>query len=148
MEELEKITEFHIVQNPWTLEQLHILGPFGWRTDDNNNWNTHAYKRKTILKNLDRKYWVVRENNKERIVLDSTISDGYKKVFVESRKYVPIFYDEYMDFNGLPLKISGSIFPGHMSREMFTMREPGSFRVIFSPKTALCISSTGWWIRC
>ena len=101
LDELEKIAKFHIIQNPWSLEQLKILGANGWRTANNANSNSYAYKRETILRNPVEKYWIKRKNKKEMIVTDSTISDGYKMVFVESRKYVPIFYDKYFDINGL-----------------------------------------------
>ncbi|NQU84830.1 MAG: fasciclin domain-containing protein [Mariniphaga sp.] len=100
-DELEKITKFHIIQNPWSLEQLQSLSVNGWRTGDDTNWDSYAYKRQTILKNPVGKYWIKRSNKKEMIVIDSTISDGYKRVFVGSRKYVPIFYDEYLNINGL-----------------------------------------------
>jgi len=99
--ELEKITKFHIIQNPWSLEQLQTLGSDGWRTLDDANSKSYAYKRETILKNPDEKYWIKRENNKEMIVADSTIADCYKRVFTPSRKFVPIFYDKYFAVNGL-----------------------------------------------
>lgn len=98
---LEKITKFHIVQNPWSLEQLKSLGENGWRTAGDANSNAFAYKRETMLRNSDEKYWIKEENKKEVIVLDSTKSDNYKMVFVPSRKYVPVFYDEYLTNNGL-----------------------------------------------
>jgi len=101
-DELERITEFHIIQNPWSLDQLQSLSIFGWRTEEDTKKNTFAFKRETMFKNSDGKYWVEKNHKKEEmIVIDSTRSDDYKKVFVESRKYVPIFYDEYMDRNGL-----------------------------------------------
>ncbi|HEY3372662.1 MAG TPA: fasciclin domain-containing protein [Prolixibacteraceae bacterium] len=98
---LEKITKFHIIQDPWSLQQLKILGSDGWRTGDNANTNSYAYKRETILRNPDEKYWVKKANKKEIIVRDSTIADGYKMAFTQSRKYVPIFYDKYFSVNGL-----------------------------------------------
>jgi uncharacterized surface protein with fasciclin (FAS1) repeats len=101
LSELERITEFHIIQNPWTLEQLQSLSIYGWRAGDDSNSNSYAYKRQTILKNPIEKYWVREKKNKEMIVADSTVADRYKRVFVESRKYVPIFYDGYLDINGL-----------------------------------------------
>lgn len=100
-EELEKITKFHIIQNPWSLEQLKILGSNGWRTKSDSTSNSFAYKHETILKNPDEKYWIKRANKKELIVTDSTIANGYKMVFTSSRKFVPIFYDEYFAVNGL-----------------------------------------------
>ena len=51
LDELERITEFHVIQNPWSLEQLQILGAYGWRIGDNDNSNSYAYKRETMLRN-------------------------------------------------------------------------------------------------
>ncbi len=104
LEQLEKITEFHIIQNPWSLEQLQTLGITGWRAEENVNKNSFAFKRETMFKNPVEKYWIKKNNKSDRIISDSTISDGYKRVFVESRKYVPIFYDAYIDINGLTSK--------------------------------------------
>jgi uncharacterized surface protein with fasciclin (FAS1) repeats len=101
LDELERITEFHIVQNPWSYGQLQSLGINGWRTGENTNSNPHAYKRETMLRNPVEKYWIKRAKKKEMIVLDSTSSDGNKRVYVQSRKYVPIFYDEYVKTNGI-----------------------------------------------
>ncbi|MDP3432698.1 MAG: fasciclin domain-containing protein [Bacteroidota bacterium] len=101
LDELKKITKFHIIQNPWSLEQLKSLGVNGWKAPDDANSNPYAYKRETILKNSDEKYWIKRANKKEVIVVDSTISRNYKMVFVQSRKYVPIFYDAYLTKNGI-----------------------------------------------
>jgi uncharacterized surface protein with fasciclin (FAS1) repeats len=98
-EELEKITKFHIVQGPWSLGQLKTLGLNGWRDKDDSNPNSYAYKRETILRNPDQKYWIKRANKKNVIMEDSTIADGYKKVFTSSRKFVPIFYDNYFSVN-------------------------------------------------
>ncbi len=100
--ELEKIAEFHVIQNPWSLEQLKILGAYGWRTGNDLKSTSYAYKRETMLKNPMEKYWIKRSNKKEMVVMDSTISEAYKMVFVQSRKYVPIFYDEYFTVNNIP----------------------------------------------
>jgi uncharacterized surface protein with fasciclin (FAS1) repeats len=99
--ELENLTEFHIVQNPWTLEQLQTLSASGWRSEGEENWDSYAFKRQTIFKNPNERYWIQRNKKKEMIVMDSTISDGFKTVFVDSRKYIPIFYDEYINANGI-----------------------------------------------
>ncbi len=101
LEQLVKITEFHIIQNPWSLEQLKSLGVNGWSTGEDANSNPLAFKRETMLRNPVEKYWIKRAKKKEMIVMDSTASDGYKRVYVQSRKYVPIFYDEYLKVNGI-----------------------------------------------
>lgn len=100
-DKLEKITEFHVIQNPWTLDQLQGLSAYGWRSENNEDRYSYAYKRQTMLKNPVEKYWIKKTDNKERIVLDSTTSDRYKKVYVESRKNVPIFYDDYIAVNDI-----------------------------------------------
>ncbi len=100
-DELEKISEFHVIQNPWTYEQLQSLTAFGWRTVDNSNRYSYAYKRQTMFKNPNEKYWFIKDDKDYRIVLDSTVSANYKKVYEDSRKYVPIFYDQYMTVNGI-----------------------------------------------
>lgn len=99
--ELERLVKFHIIQNPWTLVQLKSLGKDGWRTKETTNVNSYAYKRETILRNADEKYWIIKEKKKERIVRDSTIADQYKRVYTSSRKFVPIFYDQFFAVNGL-----------------------------------------------
>lgn len=101
LDELERITEFHIVQNPWSYGQLQSLGINGWRKGEAANTNPLAYKRETMLRNPDEKYWINKNKNKEMIVLDSINSVGYKRVYVQSRKYVPVFYDEYVKTNGI-----------------------------------------------
>ena len=93
---LEKIAEFHVIQNPWSFEQLQNLSAFGWRTKDDGNLNSYAFKRETILKNPIEKYWIKNEDKNEMIVTDSLSSQKFKKVFVESRKYAPVFYDKFM----------------------------------------------------
>lgn len=100
-EQLEKMVKFHIIQNPWSLGQLKTLGMNGWRTKDDANVNSYAYKRETILKNPNEKYWIQRQKKKEFIVSDSAIAERYKRVYTSSRKYVPLFYDEYLAVNGL-----------------------------------------------
>lgn len=97
--ELEKIAEFHIIQNPWSLEQLKTLSAFGWREREDGKVYSYAYKRMTMNKDPIDKYWIKKDREQEMIVLDSTISNGYKKVFVETRKNTPIFYDAYLNVN-------------------------------------------------
>ncbi len=101
LDELERITEFHIVQNPWSFEQLQSLSAYGWRTRNDAKVYSYAYKRQTILQNPVEKYWIRKNRDQEMIVMDSIGSDRYKKVYVQSRKNVPIFYDEFLNVNGI-----------------------------------------------
>jgi uncharacterized surface protein with fasciclin (FAS1) repeats len=101
LDELERIAKFHIIQSPWTFEQLQSLGVLGWKTGNDNASNPHAFKRVTMLQNPVEKYWIRRIRKKNMIVMDSTISNGYKRVFIQSKKYVPVFYDDYLKLNGI-----------------------------------------------
>lgn len=100
-EAIEEMVEFHVLQNPWTLEQLQSLGEYGWRTGKVSSPSAYAFKRQTILKNPVEKYWIKRKGNREVIVSDPALADDFKRVFVESRKYAPVFYDAYMEIHGL-----------------------------------------------
>lgn len=99
--ELDRLTRFHIIQNQWSLLQLKSLGMNGWRTVNTTNVNFYAYKFETILRNPDEKYWIKKAKKKEMIVRDSTQADQYKRAYTSSRKYVPVFYDQYLAVNGL-----------------------------------------------
>lgn len=101
LDELNRIAEFHIIQNPWSHQQLQILGIDGWRKGEGANTSPLAYKRETMLRNPVEKYWIKKVNNKKSIVLDSIASDGYRRVYVQSRKFVPIFFDEYVKTNSI-----------------------------------------------
>ncbi|MBL7965674.1 MAG: fasciclin domain-containing protein [Prolixibacteraceae bacterium] len=101
LEELKKITKFHIIQFPWSLDQLKSLGVDGWKTTEDGNSNPYAYKHETILKNPDEKYWIKRASGKEIILMDSIKAGSSKKVFVPSRKYLPNYYDDFMTKNGI-----------------------------------------------
>ncbi len=101
MDELERITEFHIIQNPWTYDQLQSLGINGWKTGNDDKSNPYAFKRETISRNPNEKYWTKRVKKREVIVMDSIDSDRSRKVYVPSRKYVPLFCDEYFTKSGL-----------------------------------------------
>ncbi|MFC2089627.1 fasciclin domain-containing protein [Bacteroidota bacterium] len=118
VEELRIIVKSHILQNPWTLDQLQGIDQNGWRSNDNGNWRSYAFKFQTIFKNSNEKYWIKRNNNVDRIVMDSTIANDFRIVYTGSRKYAPVFYDEYVDANG----ISSEDFSFYFGRAY----EPGS----------------------
>ncbi len=99
-QELENLVERHILQNGWSLKQMKSLDIYGWiDEDDPANDKPRGYKRQTIQKDPNKKYFI---SSNDQIV-DSTESDDYKKVFTESRKYGPLFFDEYFGVNELRL---------------------------------------------
>lgn len=96
MNELLDIVKFHIIQNAWSKKQLSMLDIYGWIDPSDPESEPRAYKRQTLLKEPDRKYWVKTQKEKNTIV-DSSEANGYKTVYTRSRKYAPIFYDEMFD---------------------------------------------------
>lgn len=99
--ELQKLTKFHIIQDQWTLKQLKILGANGWKTKTDGNTNPFAFKHETMLRNPNEKYWIKKVDGTEVIVLDSALSDRDKRVYVPSRKFAPVFYDDFLTTNSL-----------------------------------------------
>jgi uncharacterized surface protein with fasciclin (FAS1) repeats len=100
-QELENLVERHVLQNGWSLKQLQSLDIYGW-IDKNNpdNDEPRGYKRQTIQKDPDKKYFIVSEGQNDRIV-DSIESSRYKKVFTSARKYGSLFFDDYLGVNDL-----------------------------------------------
>lgn len=95
--ELEKLVRFHIVQNGWTIGQLRSLDFQGWIDSGDPFYNKpKGYKRATILLDSLKKEWIKVEKFDSRIVKESGAND-YRVVFPDSRKYVPLFYQEYFD---------------------------------------------------
>ena len=100
-EELERIVKFHIIQNAWSREQLQSLDIYGWiDKDDPGNDKPRGFKRQTLLRDDNKKYWVHSDKGVTTIV-DSAGSNTFRKVFTKSRKYVPIFFDDYFTVNNL-----------------------------------------------
>ena len=99
--DLERIVKFHIIQNSWSKLQLQSLDIYGWIDSfDPENNKPRGYKRQTLLRDENKKYWV--NNDKGNLtIVDSANSNSFRKVFNKSRKYVPIFFDAYFPINKL-----------------------------------------------
>lgn len=102
--ELEKIVKFHIVQNPWRRDQFTKLDISGWiDTLDLNNNKPRGYKRETLLRNADAKYGVKNRNLVEVSIVDTTATTWHRRVYTDSRKYAPIFFQQYFSIYDLSL---------------------------------------------
>ncbi len=94
--ELVRIVKYHIVQNPWSTEQLRSLDIYGWIDSlDINNDEPRGYKRATLLRDKDRNYGIAQDEDDKLIIVDTLKSDWYRRQTTDSRKYAPIFYKEY-----------------------------------------------------
>ena len=102
LEELTRIVKYHIVQNPWSREQLKSLDIYGWiDTLDINNDEPRGYKRETLLREKDRKFGVMYDEGNILTIVDTLESPWYRRQTIDSRKYAPIFYQEYFDIYDL-----------------------------------------------
>lgn len=100
--ELTRLVKTHIVQNPWTKDQLRSLDVFGWiDTLDVNNDKPRGYKRETLLKEPNRKYGWIQLRDGSTPIVDTLNTTHHRRVITDSRKYIPIFYQEYFDIYDL-----------------------------------------------
>ena len=101
-QELTRIVKYHIVQNPWSTEQLRSLDIYGWIDSlDLNNDEPKGFKRETLLRDKDRNYGMAQNLEKHLIIVDTLQSPWFRKQATDSRKYAPIFYKEYFDIYDL-----------------------------------------------
>jgi uncharacterized surface protein with fasciclin (FAS1) repeats len=100
--ELEKIVKFHIVQNPWRRDQFRQLDVYGWiDTLSLYNNEPHGFKRETVLRNSNRKYGVKNRNLVDVSIVDTTATTWHRRVYTDSRKFAPIFFQEYFRIKDL-----------------------------------------------
>jgi uncharacterized surface protein with fasciclin (FAS1) repeats len=99
-DELTRIVKFHIIQNAWSKEQLQMLDIGGWIDPNDPESEPRAYKKQTLLKDSNKKYWV-KTYRGEHTIVDSAEANDYKTVFTRSRKYVPVYYMDFFDIFNL-----------------------------------------------
>ncbi len=100
VEELNRIVRFHVLLNGWTKTQLRTLDYQGWINPNDKYYNVpRGYKRQTWLKDPNKKLWVTFEKG-EYTIVEPGQSDNYRTVLTDSRKYIPLYYKEYMDYYG------------------------------------------------
>ena len=103
--ELTEIVKYHIVQNPWSKDQLRTLDIYGWiDTLDLNNNKPKGFKRETLLLYPNRKYGIASSgtgSTSKFIILDTLQTNRYRRVITDTRKFVPIFYQEYFNIYDL-----------------------------------------------
>jgi uncharacterized surface protein with fasciclin (FAS1) repeats len=104
LEELDRLVKFHIVQNQWSREQLTSLDVNGWiDIDDPFNDKPRGFKRETVLMTENPKFGIkdIGVNTVDIIVVDTTETGRYRYVARDSRKFAPLFYQEYFAINEL-----------------------------------------------
>ncbi|PIF05197.1 MAG: hypothetical protein CSA36_07925, partial [Draconibacterium sp.] len=102
---LEELIKYHVVQNPWSKIQLRSLDVFGWiDTLDLNNNEPKGFKRETLFREPNRKYgWdtYVKNSKTSPLLVDTLSASRFRRVLTDSRKYVPVFYQEYFNIYDL-----------------------------------------------
>ncbi|MFA9388212.1 MAG: fasciclin domain-containing protein [Prolixibacteraceae bacterium] len=104
--ELLALVKYHIVQNPWSRDQLRSLDVNGWiDPEDEFNDKPRGYKRETLLLGKDAKYGIktIYGDIDELMIVDTTQSSWHRKVATDSRKFAPIFFQEYFGIYNLKL---------------------------------------------
>ena len=103
LDELKPLVKYHLVQNPWSKDQLQQLDVWGWiDTLDVNNNKPKGYKRETLLKQGNRKLGVVFNEDDKAIQITDTLNSDYNRVYMtDSRKFVPIFFKDYFSIYDL-----------------------------------------------
>jgi uncharacterized surface protein with fasciclin (FAS1) repeats len=102
--ELKDMVKYHIVQNPWSRDQLRSLDIYGWiDPDDDYNNKPRGYKRETLLLQKNSKFGVkLYPNDKDKMmIIDTTKTSWHRIAATDSRKYAPLFYSEYFSINDL-----------------------------------------------
>jgi len=104
--ELSRLIKYHIVQNPWSKLQLRSLDVFGWiDTLDIENNKPKGFKRETLLLDEDVKYGVAgignNIRNRRTIIIDTLETNWHRRAITDSRKFVPIFFQEYFNIYDL-----------------------------------------------
>jgi uncharacterized surface protein with fasciclin (FAS1) repeats len=102
-EELLDLVRSHMIQNPWSRDQLQQANEEGWIDPwDRYHREPWGYKRQTLNREPNRRYWVKYDiPGRAWKIVDSTESTDFRIVYQPSRKYVPVFFDRYMELAGL-----------------------------------------------
>jgi len=104
--EVVKLVKYHLVQNAWSKKQLTQLDIYGWiDTLDLKNNEPKGYKRETLLLGKNQKYGVAWSKYKKfgyplirrTNIVDTTQTNWTRRVYTDSRKFVPIFFKGYFD---------------------------------------------------
>jgi uncharacterized surface protein with fasciclin (FAS1) repeats len=104
--ELEELVKFHVVQNPWSRDQLRSLDVNGWiDVDDPYNDKPRGFKRETLLQEDHNKFGVrnIGVNTRDLIIIDTTLTSWNRMTINNTRKHAPFFYSEFFGIYNLQL---------------------------------------------
>jgi uncharacterized surface protein with fasciclin (FAS1) repeats len=97
-EVLNRLVKYHIVQNPWSTDQLKSLDVYGWiDSTDISNDEPRGFKRETLLRERNPKYGIVQNIDRRLVITDTLNSPWYRRQYADSRKYAPLFYKRLLE---------------------------------------------------
>jgi len=100
---LLSIVKFHIIQNPWSKDQLMSVDVYGWiDTLDKNNDEPKGFKRETLFEVDEPVFGIGYDSKSKHIkIIDTSLTSFRRKMVVESRKYAPLFFSKYFQVTKL-----------------------------------------------
>lgn len=112
VDELEHLVKYQILQNAWSKDQFKLLDTEGWIDPTDEFYNEpRGYKRETLLRENNKAYPVRKIGNKITIVPEDE-ANATRIGYTRSRKYAPIFFQEYFDI----YELSGADFEFYFDR--------------------------------
>jgi uncharacterized surface protein with fasciclin (FAS1) repeats len=97
---LQDLVNYHIVQNSWSRLQMTSVNLNGWIDRDGIRVNQRAYKKESLLKEKNKKYFLSLDED-NRYIIKASSDNYFRNVLTQSRKYVPVFYKEYFETYGI-----------------------------------------------
>lgn len=110
---LVRIVKSHIINDPWSVEQLRQLDVGGWiDTLALTNNKPRGFKRATLLREPNQKFGLVGNLDGTEHVVDSSQAAFTFIRYTDASKYASIFYKQYFDIN----KLSASDYQYYFNR--------------------------------
>ena len=101
IEHLERIVNYHIIQNSWSKVQITATNLSGWIDLGGEEVTQRAYKKESLLRDENKKYFIQRNENQRYTILRDP-GNYNNTVYSQSRKYVPVFFKEYFETYNIP----------------------------------------------
>jgi Secreted and surface protein containing fasciclin-like repeats len=99
---LVRIVRSHIINDPWSLEQLHQLDVDGWiDTLGLTNNRPFGYKRESLLRDPNIKIGIAQYPKDTKRIVDTTQAVYTNIRYTDGNKFASIFYKQYFDANKL-----------------------------------------------
>lgn len=97
------IVKSHIINDPWSVEQLRQLDEGGWiDTLGLTNNKPKGFKRETLVRDKNIKFGIAQYPKDTKRIVDTTQAVYTNIRYTDGNKFAPIFYKQYFDIYKLP----------------------------------------------